>query len=225
MVHTVDGKVIRFGLGNSGVAVSPVWRLWIQGDETYLAVRTMIGISKISLHRNRHWRMTTGASATPLAGPRRLSERFTAGPRVVFPGIPPTDPLLQQQSEDLRKRQAFLFDPPAAGQWRDFVVVFGHAAVGESPSHVLPSDSQLIGPLSLRSERRVWLGTFVLQMSASEIEYVRTERGKVRVFFRGELSAFRSTMALLAQDTAAGDTMLVALELGRTNFTPDVTQH
>ena len=97
--------------------------------------------------------------------------------------------------------------------------MFGHEGVGEPPTQVVPPNSELIGPLTLRENGSVWLATFEVPMSAGEVEYVHTERQKIRITIDGDTSAFaRSAMAVLVQDTDVLDTMLVALELGRANF-------
>lgn len=47
---------IRFGARGLARPASAVWRLWVEGDETYLAARDLGGTFKISLHSSGRWR-------------------------------------------------------------------------------------------------------------------------------------------------------------------------
>src|SRR5688572_12920965 len=93
MLLEPDGKILRFGLRSAGLPVSPLWRMWVQGDETYLAARNAIGIAKISLHSTGHWAFTAGTGRLSVSGPRQLIGDWVVGPRIVFPGIAPEMPL------------------------------------------------------------------------------------------------------------------------------------
>lgn len=141
-------RIVRFGLGSSDRLASPLWRMWVQGDETYLAVRMAIGVSKVSLHSSGFWKLDAGNERVPIKGPRKLSENWKAGPRVVIPGFPPQKPLPPIQERNTR--QAFLFPEPPEGYWRDFAVLFSKAHA-EEVAPLLPQDSDVVGPLPLRN--------------------------------------------------------------------------
>ena len=100
-------RIVRFGLGSSDRLASPLWRMWVQGDETYLAVRMAIGVSKVSLHSSGFWKLDAGNERVPIKGPRKLSENWKAGPRVVIPGFPPQKPLppIQERTGCSRQRR------------------------------------------------------------------------------------------------------------------------
>lgn len=217
-----DGRIIRFGLRNSGGPTSPLWRMWVQGDETYLAVRTMIGISKISLHRAGRgalagWSLATGTSRVPISGPRSLSNNWTAGPRVIFPGIAPLVSL--GAPEEHTKNRVFLFDEPPNAHWRDFAVLFSRpSASTDDLVRMLPTGSDVIGPLPLRNGDAAWLATFVTPMTDEQVEYIRAERDKFRMTIKRGITSLRSVNAMLIHDAANGDTMLINIALGRENI-------
>ena len=212
-----DGRIIRFGLMDSGSPTSPLWRMWVQGDETYLAVRMAIGLSKISLHSSGRWALAAGTGRVPINIPRRLSDNWTAGPRVVFPGVPPLVSL--GVSEEHTNKRVFLFDHPPTAHWRDFAVLFSGPTAGTDDLVKLPPPgSEVIGPLPHRSGDAAWLATFVTPMTSEQVEYIRAERDKFRVTIRGELKSLRSAMAMLLQDAANGDTTLINIGLGRENI-------
>lgn len=212
-----DGRIIRFGLRNSGSPSSSLWRMWVQGDETYLAVRTAIGLSKISLHSSGHWALAAGTGRVPINGPRSLSNNWTAGPRVVFPGVPPLVSL--GASEERTNKCVLLFDDPPNAYWRDLAVLFSRpSASTDDLVRLLPPGSEVIGPLPHRSGDAAWLATLVTPMTSEQVEHIRAERNKFRVTIRGELKSLRSAMAMLIQDAANGDTMLINIGLGRENI-------
>lgn len=196
--------------------------MWVQGDETYLAMRTTIWISKISLHSSDRgalagWALTAGTRRVPINGSRRLSNNWTAGPRVVFPGIPPLVSL--GAPKELTKKRVFLFDDPPNAHWRDFAVLFSRpSASTDDLVRLLPIGSEVIGPLPLRNGDAAWLATFVTPMIDEQVEYIRAERDKFRVTIKGGLTSLRSVNAMIIQDVANGDTMLINIGLGRENI-------
>jgi hypothetical protein len=191
--------------------------MWVRGDETYLGIRTALGLSKVSLHSTGHWALTAGTGRVSINGPRPLDGKWKAGPRVVFPGVPPLT-LLGTLDKPIRKH-AFLFEAPGVGHWRDFAVLFSTPSA--KPDDVikrLPSGSELVGPLFHRSGNAAWLATFVSPMTNEQVEYIRAERNKFRVAVQRSLDSLRGAVALLIQDAANGDTMLVNVDLGRENI-------
>ena len=66
-----DGRITRFGLSNSEGATSPLWRMWVQGDETYLA--------------NAHWRDFAVLFSRPSASPDDLIRLLPPRSAVIGP--------------------------------------------------------------------------------------------------------------------------------------------
>lgn len=213
MIQRPDGLIIRFGLGGKGHPQGRLWRLWVRGDETYLGVRTMLGIAKVSLHSNGYWVLSVGNSRVSISGPRALCRSWRCGPRVVFPGIPPETPLAEPTEST--HRRVSLFAPPPTYHWRDFAVLFADDdASSGPPSSDLPTGSNTIGPLPLRNGGAVWLATFVTPMTDDDVAFIRGERAKLQLHVTGGTDAVHSALALLVQDADIGETMLVNIELG-----------
>ncbi len=63
-------KTLRFAPGQDGVPRADIWRLWVQGDECYLATRNTANLGKISLHHNFNWQYRVGDTT------QRLHLRF-----------------------------------------------------------------------------------------------------------------------------------------------------
>jgi hypothetical protein len=216
-LHKPGGRILRFGLGEATAVCSPIWRMWVQGNEVYIAMRSAIGISKISLHSSGKWVFTAGTSRVPIKGPRRLNDNWSVGPRIVFPGLSPVTRLRAYEHEVNRK--CFLFDNPATHYWRDFAVLFSKPATDPNDLvKLLPAGAEAMGPLPLRGGGASWLGTFVVEMAPSEIEYVESERAKFLVTVAGGLDSMRAAWANLVHDVESGETMIVNLELGRENI-------
>ena len=211
------GRIVRFGLKESDGLGSPLWRMWVQGEETYLAMRTAIGLSKISLHSSGKWVLTVGTGRVSINGPRRLNDEWSVGPRIVFPGVLPAHRLATYE-HGISKR-SHLFKSPPKDHWRDFAVLFGEPSANPGDfGKLLPSDLEAIGPMPLRSGRATWLATFVTAMTPKEVDYVNSERAKFCVTVRGGIESMRAPWATLIQDVENGDTMIVNIELGRDNI-------
>jgi hypothetical protein len=191
--------------------------MWVQGDETYLAVRTAIGVSKVSLHSTGNWALRAGAGRVAINGPRRLNTEWAVGPRIVYAGIRPRPAL--DRIEKRTTKPVLLFDAPPDAYWRDFAVLFGQPAADlDALIELIPAGSDLIGPLPHRSGGSAWLATFIVQMTEEQQAYIRTERSKFQVTIGGDPDALQSAIAILIQDTGNRDTMLVNIELGRENL-------
>jgi hypothetical protein len=215
MALSPDGRVIRFAIGEAGQASSALWRMWVHGNETYLGVRTLIGVWKVSLHSSGYWVAAAGSERVHINGPRELTNRITAGPRVVFAGLPPERPL--GRVEERVHRPVMLFDCPE-NTWRDFAVLFsGPSTIVSDVESVLPRSAALIGPLAHRNGGAAWLATFVTPMTSDNLGYVRAERRKFQVVVKKDSTSLQSISAVLIQDAANGDTMFVTIELGGEN--------
>lgn len=217
MILKPEKRIIRFGLGSQGKPVSLLWRLWVQGNETYFAVRDWTGVSRASLHSTGQWLFTTGSASIPLKGQRAIRNGWKAGPRVVFVGVPPKKPLVGFERGTAKRM--FLFEPPPEGSARDFVLFFSSPSAGDADLlHMLPHGTEIIGPLELRSGDRVWLATFIVPLSVAEIGYIREKREKFRVHVTGDTKGVLAVNALLVQDSVEGDTMLLNIPLGEENI-------
>ena len=196
-------RVIRFGITESNRLCSPIWRIWVQGEETYLEVRTMLGVSKVSLHSSGRWVFSAGTSRVPICGPRTLDSLWSAGPRIVFPGIPPKKPIAWVDNED--HGTLHVFGAPPKNHWRDFVILFAEPLADSNHlDKLLPPGFEAIGPMRLRSGRGVWLATFITPMTRREVKFIESERNKFRVIISGDAKSIRAPWATLIQDVENG---------------------
>ena len=82
---------------------------------------------------------------------------------------------------------------------------------------MLPAESHVIGPLPHRSGATAWLATFITPMSPEQTAYILAEKSKFRLTTSGEPRALQGATAILVQDSAQDDTMLINIELGIEN--------
>ncbi len=223
MVQRPRGKIIRFGCRDTADLSFPQWRLWVQGNETYLAGRTWTGVSKASLHSSGNWGFTVGHTRVPVQGPRVINRNLSLGPRVCFAGVAPPKPL--RLAEDHSSSETFLFDSLAPGLWRDFALLFSGSAKADELLKHMPPGTRLVGPMLHRNGNQVWLATFTIPMTAADIERIRSEAAKVRIHIKGEFDPrhFRIPSMLLLETSNDGDTMFTNICLGWENFVPDTT--
>ena len=97
---TKNRNVIRFAVGEEDWAFVRPWRIWTHGSDTYIAVRQMGGLVKMSLHDSGVWVLawTRESAVTPgeTGGNRRMMrwdrpEEFrpgwTRGPVIAIPRV------------------------------------------------------------------------------------------------------------------------------------------
>ncbi len=82
-----DKKTIRFAVGPPHEARSSIWRLWVQGNETYLSTRGLASTLKLSLHQSGKWRLAwTSDSELFAQGTNDRVEQRWERPPEFYPG-------------------------------------------------------------------------------------------------------------------------------------------
>jgi len=158
---------LRFGIGAEGVRHSSIWRVWVQGDEVYLAPRGLASLVKMSIHSSGVWRWAwTGAlewqsnlSRDRLIRGWRKPEPFmpgwVMGPSVMFPWAPVEgwdgDPIDTERS-------VLWLDPPSENQKITVTILLGDSDVLEP----IPDLGELRqtprhAEFRLRSGGRAWI--------------------------------------------------------------------
>ncbi len=182
----MSGRRVRFALGSREDQQSDIWQAWTQGDEAYLAPRSLSGFLKISLHSSGTWRsafVSDSPIVEQLGGDRRATEwerpaefypGWTQGPSVLFPSLSPIEwPPEKAQTE---KKVTWL-DPPDEG-WKVTVTLL-FAAPTTRPLGPPPTGTDALAELELRTRGSVWVMARRLPMSAEErdnLERFRRER-------------------------------------------------
>lgn len=178
---------VRFALGSPDDQQSDIWQAWTQGDEAYLAPRTLSGLLKVSLHSSGSWRsafVSDSPIVEQLGGDRRATEwrrpkefypGWTQGPSVLFPGLPPVD--RPPEKAETEKKVTWL-DPPDEG-WKVTVTLL-FAAATTRPTGPLPPNTQALTELALRSMGSAWVMAKHLPMPEHEREiYERVLRERM----------------------------------------------
>lgn len=174
-------KEVRFGLGSPEGQYSMLWRAWVQGDEIYLAPRTMARVVKLSLHSSGIWRWAfVGGSATDreIDGDRAQKKwlkpspfipGWVVGPSVMFPyasvegwGADPVE----------TTKQVSWLEPPTKNH--KVTVSLMVAQPGVVPGRDLREEKRfpLLAELRLRSGGRVWVAARHDRMTFEEIRGV-----------------------------------------------------
>jgi hypothetical protein len=82
-----SSKVIRFGIGHPSTHAFAVWRLWVQGNEVYLSVRSSTQQMKASLHSSWRWYfMMSNKQGFSAKRPSPIIPGLTRGPGVIYAG-------------------------------------------------------------------------------------------------------------------------------------------
>ena len=123
-------QTIRFASGPKACPSSSNWRLWVNGDDTYLASRQTARTLKLSLHASGTWisaftseskvQITDSISGrvsrrhTTWSRPAELAPGWTQGPSLVVPGVSWRGELTG--TVDYHPKTSWFPAPPEGGQ-------------------------------------------------------------------------------------------------------------
>src|SRR6266436_5657406 len=162
-------NAFRFAVGSREDLRSSIWRLWANGDELYLATRSVAGISKISFHRSGICRYARNTK-----GPRKASVRWHRRSEI-FPGhtilfailVPPllTKTPLRDKFEE--NTSVIFIEPPAPEQVAIFQIDLSPLACTKEDLLYLPNDKPITVHGSIRLKSNLaWLISFYMEFTA-----------------------------------------------------------
>lgn len=211
-------KALRFGIGDPTVSAFAVWRLWVQGDEVYLAVRAHIQQMKASLHSSGKWsfRLANKQGFT-IDRPPPLMSGVTRGPGVIYagglvqnalPGIPlDGDP------------QINWFDAPPHGKKISFTVLFTKKSLTQKDlERTLNPSPFLLGPLPLRNDERVWIASVEEDLLESELTVFTDIKNNISVKVKGDEDGMADAHAIMVQTTSQDEIVFLGIVLGKENL-------
>lgn len=183
-------QAIRFGVGSADSPYIPVWRLWVNRDDAYLAQRDMGGTMKISMHERDWVSQFTAESGVKIRGisrrhtrwePRKPNEHgWTVGATLVVPWVEWAReiPIRQDDTENVT-----WYPAPPVNETRFFAVVLSqNDQIPDTSGVVQEGDMYEDTPLILTSGRRVWLCSSTRPITADEQDHVEATEKEFRAF-------------------------------------------
>jgi hypothetical protein len=221
--NTKVSKIIRFGIGNPSTGAFAVWRLWVQGNETYLAVRSTVQQMKASLHANGRWYfMLSNKQGVSSKRPRPILPGITRGPDVIYAGGLVQESFPGSPVDDI---DVYWYDIPKDGYKKSFTLFFVDKNLSRDAliSKINPKPG-LLGPLSLREQENVWVAVFDEQLAPNEKTIFKDIKDKIAIHVSGEPSGMIDAHALMAQTSPSGEMVFLAILLGKENIVIDSAQ-
>lgn len=223
-----EKNTFRFAFGSAGALYASVWRLWVHGDDVYLAARHMEQTCKVSLHASGLWRIAWTAEANPgsATGGDRLIRRWQSPPNVapgwshamsiVFPP-PSTNSPFPLLPEDAGKPIRWL--EPAGDRTLNVAVLMSNTRQRPVPIHRLLSGNETALTLkTLRNQRQVALLLRYQESDPKLIEWVQSTM-KELCFGMSAPDAWRAGGVLRISHDAESDRPIVySFALGAENF-------
>lgn len=174
-------KEVRFGVGSPDGQYSMLWRAWVQGDEIYLAPRSMANLIKMSLHSSGIWRWAfVGGSVIDkeVEGDRAQGKwlkpspffpGWVAGPSVMFP----SSPVEGWEGDPVETEKAVSWlDPPREGEKVTVSLMIGEPGVIVVRDLSQEKKFPVLAEIDLRSGGRVWVAARRDPMTTEEIRGV-----------------------------------------------------
>ena len=219
--------VIRFGVGSAAAPYIPVWRLWANRSDVYLAQRAMGGSYKISLHKHDWVSQFTKESGVKIFGESRRHARWeprppndygwTVGPTLIVPWVEWAGeiPYMRVDSDNV----TWCPVPPAQQKIHLTVVLSQNDQLPETGGLVdfRENDMYETTPLTLDDGRRVWLIAAIRPIASDEQANIDLVERQFRGFSSSG-SKEEMTEAFGIQVDVA-EPMIVQFPLGLRHFT------
>ena len=221
-------KTLRFAVGTSKEYRSAVWRLCVQGNDVYLAARTMVSLLKLSLHRSGKWRLAWTESSQIRArnSPDRVEERWnrpaefragwTQGPALIVPNTTVQTPFGRAADND---RVPIVWVPtPNLGSKHHFTILFASRdAPVDSWKTVFRPGDHLLGTLDQRNGDQVALCQREVPLIEKESSYISGFVSDMKINYPDEIPTACEASVFTAGTDDAGHQYILEIPLGWEN--------
>jgi hypothetical protein len=215
------GKQLRFAVGSPTDIRSSVWRLWGQGDELYLAAKTLAGQIKISFHKSGIARIAqTSSTPRPALSSWRF-ERDSLEPlarifAILVPPILTKFPLGDRLRDN---KQVICVPAPPAGSKTIFAISLASPHVTEEIILALPRDRKLrVHGFAKLKTRNAWLTSYVDDFRPNiELPVIQHYLSIVRAPTKSIFTTGHGYVHLFDKDNERGS-MVTDVQLGREHF-------
>lgn len=213
-------QVIRFGIGQPPTGKFAVWRLWVQGNETYLSLRSTISQMKASLHSSGKWYFSfSNKQGLSVERPRPILSGITRGPGIIYAGGLVEQPLPGVSFED--DVDVHWYDVPKEHCKKSFTIFF----VDKNISHdvliaKINPKPELLGPLPLREKENIWIAVFNEDLQPNEELIFRNHKDKFVIYLTSDPEEMSDAHALVVQ-TPNDEIVFLAILLGKENIVVD----
>lgn len=223
-----EKKTLRFAVGSPEEYRSAIWRLWVQGNDVYLAARFLTGLMKLSLHQSGIWRLawteqsgvrakgSTDRVQTRWQRPPEFRPGWTQGPAVIIPNSGIQKPFRHSSDEDTTR---VVWSPtPKPGHELRFTVLFANSkAPADSWQTVLRVGDAYLGKLNLKNGDKVVLCRRELVMQYKQISFVIPFVQDMHINYPAEVPEVYGASVNFAGTDDEGHPYLVDMALGWDN--------
>ncbi len=196
-------KGIRFALGTPDGPRSTVWRVWVSGDEVYIAARGIGDEMKVSLHSSGTWRYAFTekhlAREKPLIDAERdravdrwrRPHEFAPGWTRAFSILIPTSELVASSVVVEKPNDIIWLDPLPEGWAARFTVLLsapgatGTEGRGFATAAGRENDTEVVTVLPLRNSERVWVVAHAEEVDAGVARMIEDVRRRATALDQG----------------------------------------
>ena len=166
-------------MGSAADPCSALWRIWTQGNEAYVSVRSWSSVAKLSLHANGNWQFRVETMISKWRQPKPFRPGWTHGPTILIP------------HNDLAIRRPYVEPNPSSkvtwlgqstmGMMAQIELLFAGPAASFGAWQPTQEDGNIeLAVLALRGTGRLHVVRFDRELLPKEVERMREHRQILR---------------------------------------------
>jgi hypothetical protein len=196
-----------------------VWRLWSQGNEVYLSIRSMIQSVKISLHSSGNWFFEfSDKSGSKIKRPAPEPNGFVKGPGIVYIGEITDQPL--SGTHEITDAEIRWYPEPKSKRKRVFVIFFIPKNLDEKEI-IENIPFEVVAKLELREKENVWLFSYEDDLLPSEEKVILDTKNQLKIHFKQTPPENFDSQAFMYFENEKGEMVLAVSKPGRENLVID----
>lgn len=221
--------VIRLAVGHPGAIHSSIWRIWVQGDEIYVAAREYINFIKFSLHSSGIYRFASVKERDlekPLSSdsdprvmgrwtrPKPFKKGWTQCMDIYVPSVKVIKRFSVKKFSGFNVNVKWIPKPKILHK----IQVTFLLAENESQDimSILKDDDTVLGSLVLRNSKKLWVVSHIEIMGIEEAKYTQNLVNKMNINYKENPGGVFATVFDI--DTGSPYPKVTNVALGRENI-------
>jgi hypothetical protein len=170
---------ITVAVGSPDDARSMVWRMWVQGDEVYLAPSTtgLLPFLKVSLHKSGRWHSKLGKYKSLRWQRPKDNSGLTNGIMILVDPLPVEQPF---RNKTVTAPKIEWLTPPLYGKLLTLIIVIA-TPTADLDSSRFPIGARIVGKLKKHNGEWALLIAYAMSLTEPISQKILEERSKIKI--------------------------------------------